>query len=326
MKIAVKAFYFLAFIVLLELSVRYFWGGPVDISKQKWEKFKVQTDSVAGIACISGKNYYPIGSDSFEVNCMDGRGRSTSENPYPLNSANVIFYGCSFTFGHGLADSMTFPWKIQKNNPHLNILNFGYEGFGVSQFYAQILSLLKKNNLPDLVIVNYAHFHDYRNLALRIPRRNTYYYQEDKSMLLKIKFPVLVLENSGLELKYTKYFYDYPFPFVEYSAFLNFFDFTIASLSDRLKKPEKITLEAFKILNQKCKEKNVVLIVNGIVSDSKTQNTLKKLSESGIETTHISIDLANKELLLEDGFHPNKQANIILTEEFDRLIKQKLKE
>lgn len=315
----------LAFIVFFsELLTRFFWGGPITQSDQKWEKFDMDLDSICGYRCKAGNNKFVVISDTVEANCTEC-GRKTSDVFFCNDSdKHINFYGCSFTFGHGLLDSSTFAWRLQKKLPNYTINNFGFEGYGVSQVYAQITEHLKKSPRPRLIIVNYAAFHDRRNMILNAPRRDAYFYQKDKSILSKINFPVLYLKKDKLVLDYRRYSYKQRIPFTDKLALMNLLDATLVNLKDKSLQPEKITIEAFVDLSNKCKLQNTLFVVNGIVDDSKTMETLKKLNVRGVLTSNVHVDLDNKLLLLKDGFHPGQKANEILADGFFSVIQNQL--
>ncbi|MDR2820562.1 MAG: hypothetical protein LBB60_08570 [Desulfovibrio sp.] len=62
----------------------------------------------------------------------------------PQNSnarSAVIFFGCSYTFGEGLNDGDTFPFKVgERLGSDFQVFNFGLSGYGSHQMLAQIES------------------------------------------------------------------------------------------------------------------------------------------------------------------------------------------
>lgn len=308
-------------ICILELLTRYFWGGPIDINSQKWEKFDVDIESIVGYKCKDGVSKFTILNDSLEITCTNC-GRKTSNNiNCNASQPNINFYGCSFTFGHGLEDSLTFCWKLQNKLTNYKINNYGFEGYGVSQMYAQILNHIENNNNNiKVIIINYASFHDARNMALNSPKRNAYYYQKDKSTMMKICFPILYLKNEQLVLAYKKFNYKPMIPFVEELAILNFLETIILNYNDNKMKPNDISIKAFDEINKKCKIKKIKLVVNGITNDNETVMTLNKLNKLGISTSNIYVDLNDTKQLLKDNFHPNQIANNNLANNYYRYL------
>jgi hypothetical protein len=318
-KIAYSLIVFLLLFVLFEIAIRYFWGGPIKITEQKWGAFNVALDPVLGYKCMIGKNVFANQNGEYFANCNENGRLTALVEDINANKKKIYFYGCSFTFGHGLPDSLTFAWKLQKILPDDKVFNFGYEGYGVSQFYAQALQHIKSNP-PEIMIINYANFQNGRNMLFRNSRRNAFYYQTDKTILNQIRFPVLMVEQHKIKMEYIKFRYRYPFPFVTKLASFNFIDVMVSNAIDNLKKPNKITIEAFKDIDKQCKAKGITLIINGIVDDKATKQTLMKLSQSNIITSNIFVDLNDENLLLEDHFHPNELANSKLAIEFKTLL------
>ncbi len=54
--------------------------------------------------------------------------RMTHHEVKPKSVANIIFQGCSFTFGEGLPDESTFPARVGSYLPNAQVFNFGVQG------------------------------------------------------------------------------------------------------------------------------------------------------------------------------------------------------
>lgn len=52
----------------------------------------------------------------------------------------VVFCGCSFIFGEGVADDETLPSRVAQLRPDLRVLNFGFHGYGPHQMLANLES------------------------------------------------------------------------------------------------------------------------------------------------------------------------------------------
>jgi hypothetical protein len=52
----------------------------------------------------------------------------------------VVFCGCSFTFGEGVADDETLPSRVAQLRPDLRVLNLGFHGYGPHQMLANLES------------------------------------------------------------------------------------------------------------------------------------------------------------------------------------------
>jgi len=71
---------------------------------------------------------------------LDSGWRVTPQRGNTADTA-VVFFGCSFTFGEGLKDSETFPYRVgQLLGDRYQVLNLGFSGYGAHQMLAEIES------------------------------------------------------------------------------------------------------------------------------------------------------------------------------------------
>ena len=75
----------------------------------------------------------------------------------------LAIYGCSFTFGTGLADSETFPALLQQALPELDVINKGVGGHSSVQALLRFRSDIIENNV-NMAIFGIISDHRYRNL------------------------------------------------------------------------------------------------------------------------------------------------------------------
>jgi hypothetical protein len=79
---------------------------------------------------------------------------------------DVIFIGCSFTFGFGLKDEETFAWKVQAAQPAWRVHNFGVNGYGTCQSYGLLKTLFERHVWrKPVVIYGFIDDHENRNVA-----------------------------------------------------------------------------------------------------------------------------------------------------------------
>lgn len=68
---------------------------------------------------------------------IDGQGRrALPHNPGALQ--HLLFFGCSFTYGEGVADNETFAARIAALCPTTQVHNYAYSGYGPQQMLAQL--------------------------------------------------------------------------------------------------------------------------------------------------------------------------------------------
>ncbi len=71
---------------------------------------------------------------------LDSGWRVTPQRGDTADTA-VVFFGCSFTFGEGLKDSESFPYRVgQLLGDRYQVFNLGFSGYGAHQMLAEIES------------------------------------------------------------------------------------------------------------------------------------------------------------------------------------------
>ncbi len=79
------------------------------------------------------------GSEVFRAEyTIDARGlRVTPERDV---ASNIVFFGCSFTFGEGVSDELSMPYRVGLLQQTYQAHNFGFHGYGPHQMLATIES------------------------------------------------------------------------------------------------------------------------------------------------------------------------------------------
>lgn len=113
------------------------------------------------------------------VYSIDSFGRRNIPSNYKglLSDTNIIFEGCSFTFGTGLNDNQTCSYYLKDFNNKLKVFNLGFDGYSPFQILSfSILPNLKGFNINDssytIVIINLINDHLFRIIGFE---RNIYY-------------------------------------------------------------------------------------------------------------------------------------------------------
>lgn len=73
--------------------------------------------------------------------------RVTSVKPYEKREFYALFFGCSYTFGEGLADTVCFNTRLEKN-PKIHTYNYGLGGYGTQH----VLALWQDRNIRKEVL------------------------------------------------------------------------------------------------------------------------------------------------------------------------------
>lgn len=133
------------FLSLIEFSYRAFFSDkPYRTGSCKTGFFK--PDSSLGYVLAKNGSCQAcqvINKDTlFKVNytmepASDPTGRQFSRRigfKTTATSKEIVFLGCSFTFGGGVSDNETLPWQVGQS-ANLNTINCGISGYGIHQVY-----------------------------------------------------------------------------------------------------------------------------------------------------------------------------------------------
>lgn len=275
-----------------------------------------------------GEGTYDVSVNSgptYTATHADGRRiTKTSKQTSKLNLPKVFIMGCSFTYGMGVSDSVSFPYQLQQSFRALSeIENFGVPGFGNVQSYLQLKNEVQNGNKPGLVIVNFCDFHHERNsltpkfrnsLVLGYQRSN----KEVSKQLEQSAFPYV--ENGKIEtVSFNKMYSNWPGR--ETFAAIHYFQSNNDKrLSEKIDL-EKNSLALFTQMKTFCDEHEIDLIVTGLTKNHSTRKFLKLLRKSGIQSFNISLDLKKKEYnQLPYDSHPNEKAHAHFAQALNPII------
>ena len=271
-------------------------------------------EASADLGFSLGEGTYNVsvnGAPTYTATHTDGK-RITRDYSLSDSISSIFVMGCSFTYGMGVMDSVSFPYQLQSHFSDLNIQNFGVPGFGTTQSYLQLENELRNGNVPGLVIVNFCDFHHERNSL--IPRfRNSLVmgYQRSNeeaiSELTKSSFPYL--EKGEMKTVEFKEMYS-NWAGRETFASVNYFQTTDDKrLTSRIN-TEQNSLDIFLRIRELCKEQNIQFIVTGLTRNRVTKTFLAQLKRSNINVVDISLDLRKKKYnQLPYDTHPNSRAH-----------------
>ena len=97
-----------------------------------------------------------------------GGSRATSEirGEFESSTSPVFFLGDSFTYGSGLNDWETYPWKVQKLLPDTEILNYAVGAYGTCQVLLKIEEIAQRfSERKPLFVYGFLDFHSLRSVA-----------------------------------------------------------------------------------------------------------------------------------------------------------------
>ncbi|MDP5169184.1 MAG: hypothetical protein NWR72_02980 [Bacteroidia bacterium] len=223
--------------------------------------------------------------------------RITANRPLPDSLPMIYLMGCSYTYGMGVDDSLSFPYLLQQELRNVQVKNLGVPGFGTVQSLLQLRQRIKAGEHPALVMLNYADFHEGRNVLSPGFRHalSVGYQQSDESVneaMGKSRVPYAELPLGKLRLRscpWDSLYQDWRYR--DALASVNFFQ----SLSDDIHlhqlEPQAVTLALCQEMKALCDSVGVPFLVTGLTQTSQTQTTLHQLQEAGISTLDISVDL-----------------------------------
>ncbi|MGM9991431.1 MAG: hypothetical protein ACI376_01090 [Candidatus Bruticola sp.] len=111
---------------------------------------------------------YPSEEDSQVMQHVGTNGlRISRPNIEKKGSRRVALFGCSFTFGCGVADEKTFPYLLNERFPDTVFDNYGVSGFGAHQALMAMRRVLEQKKY-DLVVYGMIPLHLTRNVDRRI--------------------------------------------------------------------------------------------------------------------------------------------------------------
>lgn len=301
--------------VCLELALRILGYGAyhqTEYSIVSKPVMCLQASSELGFSL--GEGVYAVsmnGAPAYTATHVNGQ-RITSRTAKADSLPELFVMGCSFTYGMGVSDSVSFPYQLQQQFPEWNIRNFGVPGFGSVQSLLQLKDEISSGTIPEVVIVNFCDFHHQRNsltprfrnsLVLGYQRSNN----EASEALQQSRFPYIekgTIKTVDYEHLYSNWLGRETFATVHY----------IQSINDKRNEAEidlvENSLVVFRKMQALCDTHGITLIVTGLTNNWETRKFLKQLDTEGIQTVDISLDLKNKKYnQLPYDSHPNGRAH-----------------
>ncbi len=195
---------------------------------------------------------------------------------------NVIFLGCSYTYGYGVNDDESFPAIAQNQHPDWNVENTAVVGYGTAQHLLQLRERLKQES-PECVILCLSSVHFIRTVLsqhyrsnLRIGYRRSSSNVDDR--MKGARFPYFD-DYSGKE-KHSNWDDLYSeLPGRYWSASINF----VQNIRDRSKEPKcnsiDITAHLIREMQALCSKKGIPFGVICLDTNHETAVLQKKLGK-----------------------------------------------
>jgi hypothetical protein len=235
----------------------------------------------------------------------------------------LFVYGCSVAYGYGLSDSLTFPYLLQQSLPAVRVRNYAVPGFAQTQAYLQLKKSLAAGNIPKVVVLTYASFHDIRNTLCRERRKQVYPYNR-KTGIDQIAYPVAEYTGpNSFSIHYERFRYT-EWPLMKYLASVHLMETVFNESEVKAKRSHEVSKILIKAIYKMCQERNIELIVAGIQDDELTRDMATFCKEEGIETVDLSFDSHDLSYTLQPfDPHPNARGQAFFAERLVAFLSRK---
>ena len=246
----------------------------------------------------------------------------------PKDAPKLYIHGCSFTYGLGVDDSLTYPFLVHQETP-FHVTNFAVPGFGSLQALLLTLQHLKDSQKPDILLLNYLHFHDERNsftrpyrnqlqLALELNENTLWQHQQLPFSIKEWGFTYASLGKDSLRFHTIKAAEMYRhFPLRKHLATVNQAENAYNHISSLFSREQnnKVTQRIIKSLHTHCQQHDIRLIISIMTKDIYAKKLQAFCQSSQIETLDLAIDFENPTFTLQpyDG-HPSAAAHRVFAD------------
>lgn len=270
-------------------------------------------DSTYGFALNSG-SYVVTLNDSLVWDCtVDEDRRRVIAFSSDSTSSTLFMAGDSYSFGWGIDDELSYPYRIQQAFPNKEVINATCPGYGTLQ---ALLQLRAFEDFPETVVVNYCSFHDDRNALTPFFRHNLWLgfgeaADDVKLTYSKSRFPMALLDNQELTLEHCDWQDIYSeLPLRTWSATSNAIQTTYEGIRGRRLHPHEVSEAIVQEISRLCDSHEARLIVCGITDDELTRDMMSYCNKLGLQTCYMGIDLKNPEFHNAPyDTHPNAKAH-----------------
>lgn len=264
---------------------------------------------------------------SFSTHHLENHARYVSECPDATN-ANILFLGCSFTYGFGVNDDQHFTSLLQKKHPALSFQNAGVIGYGTVQSLLQLKEKVKTQPLK-AVILNFSSFHFMRNTLSQQYRSNLKigYGRSSNNVDSKMsqsRFPYLPV--CGEPIQYASWAEIYEnWIGREWLASINWMQTSYDYAKEDLPAQIEASICLLKEMAAICKENNIPFGVACL--DATAETAVLKAKVAPIKWVDVGFDFSNQGFINHPyDSHPNPAGHRQIADKIEPFLTQLLNE
>jgi hypothetical protein len=234
------------------------------------------------------------GTYTFRATNLENTLRAT----HPLETYNetdarqqIWILGDSITYGWSVSDEEAYPWILHERLKDYEVVNFGVSGYGTLHSLIQLRDAFQQGQVPRLVMLVYASWHDVRNTFVRIRRKML----APSAYLGPLNQPYARLNRDGhLEIFMDTVEYR-ELPLMRYSAFVHALEETYDNYEERHAGSHEVTRAIIKEMIELCRAHHTELVLATLTSDPTTADMSAHFRREGGKTVSIYVDMNKKE-------------------------------
>lgn len=215
--------------------------------------------------------------------------RATSSIAIDSPKKEIHLYGCSLTYGYGIADSQTFAWRMQDHFADWEIRNYGVSAYGLTQMFERMKLAYSQGRRPDLVIFAYASFHDERNAMMRNWRKSLTSREKDFVGGTELEVPYHRVKKNRIWLGKTSLKWK-AWPFMKQSALVHAIDRSWSDWEFSLVKTRIISFALVRKIQRWCQQRDIPLFIAAMDQNEYTLRAMSYFRSLDILTVDLAID------------------------------------
>ncbi|MCB9283191.1 MAG: hypothetical protein H6563_03885 [Lewinellaceae bacterium] len=251
------------------------------------------------------------------LDCGWGTVRTTGR-PLASSDSLILLTGCSFTYGMGVDDSLTYPFRLQALFPDHTIVNAAVPAHGTLQTLLLLDWLLKSGVRPARLIYHYISLHEDRNILGRsfqqlLARESRVGSNSDElpKLPLEAYFPYGKIDQQGnLTIQHSRpEARNLLASLRSYSALVNQLEFLYTRVCSSKMRAEKVTEAALSAIAERCQQESIPFTV-AILEENADHHLRRFCRQKSIPFLDLTLDYSDESLLnLPYDSHPNAKAH-----------------